>query len=288
MQSGITVRAFVLSTFALDGGAMHGIIPRPLWERVHTPDDKNRIQLVARALLVDNERSGTRALIELGMGQRWSAKERAIYALDEGDDPPEILRRGGVDPDTITHVLLTHAHWDHAGGLLRSGTAGELSFPRAEHVLSEGSLGRAMKPAEKDAGSFRRDDIEALVRLAKLRVIRGGDSILPGIEHRISNGHTEGLMIPIITARDDGPPLAMPTDLIPTRSHLKPTWVMGYDNEPLRVVEEKRALVEELARIGGRVALYHDPVVEAAGVVSTPKGLELVPSTLHPGPAPKE
>jgi glyoxylase-like metal-dependent hydrolase (beta-lactamase superfamily II) len=120
MATGVTVRAFIFSSFALDGGAMHGIVPRPLWERVHAPDAKNRIPLVARALLVDCEKSGARVLIELGMGQRWTEKERAIYALEGGAEPPEILERAGVDPASITHVVLTHAHWDHAGGVVRA------------------------------------------------------------------------------------------------------------------------------------------------------------------------
>lgn len=281
MATGITVRAVVASRFALDGGAMHGIVPRLLWERVHAPDDKHRISLVARLLVVDHSSSGSRTLIELGMGQRWSAKERGLYALAEGPDVPALLADCGIDPGTITHVVLTHAHWDHAGGLVLGATAEpELAFPRAEHVIGEACLAHAQRPLAKDAGSFRADDIALLLRRGNVRAWREGDPLAPGIEGRLSQGHTEGLIIPMILARDDGPPLAVPTDLIPTRSHLKPHWVMAYDNLPATSVAEKRALIDDLGKIGGGVALYHDPIVEAAWAVSGPHGYELRPGPL--------
>src|SRR5262245_5422101 len=113
MASGVTVRTFVVSSFALDGGAMHGIVPRTLWERIHPPHERNRIPLVARVALIDHPPSGARTLVELGMGQRWTEKERRIYALAPGPDVPEILKAAGVDPESVTHVVLTHLHWDH-------------------------------------------------------------------------------------------------------------------------------------------------------------------------------
>jgi glyoxylase-like metal-dependent hydrolase (beta-lactamase superfamily II) len=278
MATGVTVRAVVLSRFALDGGAMHGIVPRVLWERVHTPDARHRIPLVARALVVDHAPSGARTLIELGMGTRWSDKERGIYDLAPGPDAPGALAAAGIDPETVTHVVLTHLHWDHAGGLLRDD--GSLAFPRAEHVVGEACLAHAQHPSEKDAGSFRPADVAILLREGRVRRWREGDPLAPGMAGRLSQGHTEGLVMPWIAARDDGPPLVVPTDLVPTRSHLKPGWVMAYDNQPATSAAEKRALFEELGRAGGGVALYHDPEVEAAWAV----GGEMVPGPLG-GPA---
>lgn len=244
---------------------MHGVVPRPLWERVHTPDGRNRISLVARCLIADNPQSGYRLLIELGAGQRWSEKERAIYAIAEGPDPPQLLQSHGIDPGSITHVLLTHLHWDHAGGLfIQTDSEPILSFPHAEHIVSEQSLARARRPSEKDAGSFRTEDIERWLRTAHIRVFQPGQEILPGITGRISNAHTEGLLIPILTGRIDGPPLAFPADLIPTRSHLKAHWGMAYDNHPLDIAPEKTALIRDLAAMGGGALLYHDPEVIAA------------------------
>ena len=280
MASHVTVRSIVLSSFALDGGAMHGIIPKTLWERVHPADAQNRIPLVARALLVDDAASGARTLIELGAGQRWSAKERAIYGFAPGPDAPDLLRAAGVDPDTVTHVVLTHLHWDHAGGLVLSGETPRLAFPRAEHVIGRACLAHAGHPSEKDAGSFRREDLALLQGSGKIRLWDHGDPLAPGMTGRLAQGHTEGQIIPWIPERDDGPPLAMPTDLIPTRSHLKPGWVMAYDNQPAVTAAEKRALISELHAVGGGVLLYHDPVVEAAFARDTGRGPELAPARI--------
>ncbi len=280
MATGITVRPLILSSFALDGGAMHGIVPRPLWERVHPADAQNRIPLVARALLVDDAVSGARTLIELGAGQRWTPKERAIYAFTPGPDVPDLLRAAGVDPDTVTHVVLTHLHWDHAGGLVLAGDPPRLALPRAEHVVSRACLAHAEHPSEKDAGSFRRDDLALLQRTGRMRLWDEGTPLAPGLEARLAQGHTEGQIIPWIAARDDGPPLAIPTDLIPTRSHLKPSWVMAYDNQPTVTTREKRALLSELAAVGGGVLLYHDPLVEAAWARDVGRGVEFVTGSL--------
>ncbi len=277
-MGGVTVRAVVLSRFALDGGAMHGIVPRVLWERVHRPDDKHRIPLVARAAVVDHAPSGSRTLVETGMGQRWSDKERGLYALEPGPDAPEALRAAGIDPDTVTHVLLTHLHWDHAGGAVRAD--GTLAFPRAEHVIGERCLAHAEHPDEKDSGSFRAADLSLILREARVRRWREGDPLCPGLTGRLSTGHTEGLVVPLVEDRDDGPPLALPTDLVPTRSHLKPSWVMAYDTLPARSVAEKRALFEELGRIGGGLLLYHDPDAEAAWARVTDGGVEMVPGAI--------
>jgi glyoxylase-like metal-dependent hydrolase (beta-lactamase superfamily II) len=262
MTAGVTVRTLVLSRFALDGGAMHGIIPRVLWQRTHRPDEKHRIPLVARGVVVDHAPSGSRTLIEVGMGQRWSDRERGFYDLAPGPDAPEALREAGIDPETITHVVLTHLHWDHAGGLRLAD--GALAFPKAEHVLGERCLAHAEQPAEKDAGSFHPEDIAFLLREGRVRRWREGEALAPGMSGRISNGHTEGLIIPWIEARDDGPALAVPTDLVPTRTHVRPSWVMAYDNQPVVSVAEKRALFAELERVGGGVVLYHDAEQETA------------------------
>jgi glyoxylase-like metal-dependent hydrolase (beta-lactamase superfamily II) len=277
----VTLRTVVLSRFALDGGAMHGIVPRVLWERVHPADARHRIPLVARAVVVDCPASGARTLIEAGMGQRWSDKERSLYDLAPGPDAPGALRDAGIDPDTVTHVLLTHLHWDHAGGIVDAG--GALAFPRAEHIVGEACLAHAQHPAEKDSGSFRPADVALLLREGRVRLWREGEALAPGLTGRLSHGHTEGLVIPFVEARDDGPPLAIPTDLVPTRSHLKPSWVMAYDNRPAETVAEKRALFAELGRIGGGVVLYHDPQAEAAWAKATEAGVEMIAGPLPRG-----
>jgi glyoxylase-like metal-dependent hydrolase (beta-lactamase superfamily II) len=242
---------------------MHGIVPRPLWERVHTPDAAHRIALVARILIIENARAGTRAVLDVGLGERWSAKERERYAIAGVAPLPELLRREGIDPDSITHIVLTHLHWDHAGGVVTEG--GDLAFPRAEHVVSEQALAHALEAGPKDGGSFRADVTAALRERAKLRTIGSADAeVLPGLSARFSEGHTVGLLVPFVPARDDGPPLAFPTDLVPTRSHCRPSWIAAYDNHPATSAGEKQALFRDLSAVGGGLVLYHDPEVVAA------------------------
>lgn len=242
---------------------MHGIVPRPLWERIHPADSANRIALVARAMIVDDARSGTRALFDTGLGERWSKKERERYAIEDLASVPERLRRAGIDPDSITHVVLTHLHWDHAGGIIDE--EGALTFPKAEHVVSEQALSHALRAGRKDGGSFRADVTSALQISARLRALARTDvEIVPGVRARFSDGHTEGLLIPFVPAREDGPPLAFPTDLVPTRSHCRASWIAAYDNQPKTSADEKAALFEDLEAIGGGLVLYHDPKVVAA------------------------
>jgi glyoxylase-like metal-dependent hydrolase (beta-lactamase superfamily II) len=260
---------------------MHGIIPRTLWQRAHTPDDKHRIPLVARALVVDEPRSGARTLIETGMGRRWTKKEREIYALADTPDVPDVLRAAGVDPDTITHVVLTHLHWDHAGGAVVKRDDGSLAlaFPRARHVVGKACAAYAAAASDKDAGSFRPDDVELVLSAPSTLLWEGGE-LAPGLDATLSNGHTPGLVVPWARERDGKPPLAFPTDLVPTKSHLRPSWVMAYDTEPVVSVREKQALFDELAKLSGELVLYHDPLVEAARAVATKHGPELEPCAL--------
>ncbi|MCC6522003.1 MAG: MBL fold metallo-hydrolase [Polyangiaceae bacterium] len=275
-----TVRPLVLSRFALDGGAMHGIVPKALWSRQHAPDADNRIALVARALLLEDVARGLRVVCEAGLGDRWSDKERRMYRV-ESEPLPAALGRAGVDPDTITHVLCTHLHWDHAAGLFVGALeAPELALPRALHVVSEASLRHAAEPNDKDAGSFHPAELGRLFGASVLRPWRPGEALLEGLEGRLSHGHTPGLLVVVVRERSDGRPLAFPADLVPTRSHLATRWVMAYDNEPVRVVAEKRELYAELVRIGGGLALYHDPDVEAAWPEAGAGEPKLVPGGL--------
>ena len=178
------------------------------------------------------------------------AHRRGITNVREVDDA---LAEAGVAAQDVRTIVLTHLHWDHAGGLCRAD--GSLAFPRAEHVIGAACLAHARSPAEKDAGSFRAPDVDLLLREGKVRLWQEGDPLAPGLTAYLSRGHTEGLLIPLVEARDDGPPLAFPTDLVPTRSHLKPTWVMAYDNQPVVSVAEKRALFADLGRKCGGLVL---------------------------------
>lgn len=263
---------------------MHGAVPKLLWQRFHPADADNRIRLVARVAAVEDRAAGTLVLVDTGTGNRWSSKERRHHALEEGPDLPDVLRAAGLDPEAVTHVLLTHLHWDHAGGLALSGEPARLAFPKAEHVVSEPCLRQATADTTREAVGLAAGLRELLLSQAKLRLYRPGDALAPGLTGRLVGGHTEGHILPFAMDREDGPPLAFPTDLAPTRSHLRASWVMGYDAHPHQLAEEKQALFDELATMGGGVCLYHDPEVVAAWAVRDARGVSLVPGDLA-GPA---
>lgn len=257
----IAVHSLMESTFGLDGGAMFGIIPRPLWERTNPPDASNRIEMAARCLLIEFS-DGSHALVDVGMGGRWSEKEKSIYALRDQDLLLERALAGhGLERADIDHVILTHLHFDHAGGLCHEGAAGELtaSFAQAVHWVQRRNWSWAHAPSARDGGSYREQDFGFLERedAPQLRLVDGIAEILPGIEVLPQHGHTFGMQVVKITTPQAT--YAAVADLIPTTSHLRDPYVMGYDIQPLETVKEKRALLYEAARHDWILCFEHDP-----------------------------
>jgi glyoxylase-like metal-dependent hydrolase (beta-lactamase superfamily II) len=251
-------------TFALDGGAMFGVVPRPLWERKIAPDARNRIPLAARCLLAVDRDAKRVVLVDAGMGDKWSAKWIDIYGIDKS--PGDLLaglRRLGVGPEDVTDVILTHLHFDHAGGVTRLGPDGApaLTFPRAVHYLQRRAWLWAHGPTEKDAGSFLAENFERLQHSNQLHLLDGSAELLPDVELIVSEGHTVGQQLPRF--HDGATHLTFCGDLIPTSAHLRPSWVMAYDLNPLTTIEEKKVLVAEAVEDDGLLFFEHDPVVAA-------------------------
>jgi len=158
-------------TFRLDGGAMFGIVPRVLWEQLAPPDDRNRIRLALRPLLI--VAGDRRILVDAGAGDRWGEKERAIYAFDRRPTLLESLADAGFAPDDIDTVVFTHLHWDHVGGAVVHDAAGALvpAFPRATHVIQAGEWEAATRPNERTRGSYRTEDLLPLERSGRVRFV---------------------------------------------------------------------------------------------------------------------
>jgi glyoxylase-like metal-dependent hydrolase (beta-lactamase superfamily II) len=250
--------------FALDGGAMFGVVPRPLWERKQPPDERNRIQLAARCLLIDDGKR--RVLVDTGMGQLWDGKHREMYGIDHRQhDLDRELARAGFSRDQITDVVLTHLHFDHAGGTTRMEN-GELalSFPRATHHLQRRAWKWAHQPSEKDAGSFRAGTYELLERSGKLHLLEGATELYPGIELFISEGHTVGLQL--VRVHDGDHSLVFCGDLVPTSSHLRAPWLMAYDLYPLTTIEEKKMVLAQAVEDNSVLFFEHDPLLAACTV----------------------
>lgn len=251
-------------TFALDGGAMFGIVPKPLWEKKIPADALNRIPQALRCLLVRSH--GRIVLVDTGIGDKWTDRERGIYKIDQSAKTLDSeLRRVGVTPDEITDVILTHLHFDHAGGAtLRDGDTERPAFPNATYHVQRRNLAWAHHPSEKDKGSYRADNFQALERSGQLHLIEGETELFPGIRLIVSEGHTVGLQL--VRVEDGDRWLTYCADLIPTSAHLKPAWIMAYDLYPLTCIEEKKMLVAEAIADGGILMFEHDPRVQACTV----------------------
>jgi len=260
--------------FGLDGGSMFGTVPKVLWEKTNPPDDQNRIPMEARALLlVSAER---KVLIDCGnggdfiakYGERLGTKFAIMYNV--GGDGPNLLsslKKNGYSPEDITDVILTHLHFDHAGG----GTtekAGQLipTFPKATYYVQRRNLETAKNPNLREKASYFPANFEPLLAAGKLQLLDGPvKNLLPGISVEVSDGHTQGQQVVLVQA--EGKSLLYCGDVVPTSSHVRSAWIMGYDLNPLQIIEEKRALLARAAKEGWYLFFEHDPYADSAQVM---------------------
>ena len=252
-----TITPIVAETFRLDGGAMFGIIPKPLWEQKSPADDRNRIDLATRVLLIEGK--NRKILVDTGNGDKWSDKYRDIYKIDAGDQTlVDSLESRDISPDDITDVILTHLHFDHAGGATTLDKDEPVpTFPNATYYVQELNWKWANDPTEKDAGSYRTENFLPLRNHGVLELVRGEVEIFPGIHLIVCDGHTEGQQLPLIS--DKNQTLFYCGDLIPTTAHLSIPWVMGYDNFPLTTIEEKKDYLSRAVEENWTLLLEHDP-----------------------------
>ena len=259
----------------LDGGAMFGNAPRALWSRWVTPDDRNRIPLACRALLVE-EAGGRRVLLEAGIGAFFPPKLRDRFGVVESHHVLlESLAAIGAPDHAIDVVVLSHLHFDHAGGLLTAWAADtELSllFPKADFVVSRRAWERAAAPHARDRASFIAELSPLLEASGRLEIVDGDRSATLGDAYRLhfSDGHTPGLML-VEVPGDDGP-VVFAGDLVPGAPWLHAPITMGYDRYPERLIDEKMAFLGELVARGGRLFFTHDAGCAMARVARDERG----------------
>jgi len=269
----------------LDGGAMFGVVPKPLWERRIAPDDRNRIPLAMRCLLI--EHPDGLVLVDTGLGNKEEDRFHEIYGVrNRGQDGrtglEDALREAGHAPDDVRWVINTHLHFDHAGGNTwverdeHGAAMGEprLAFPGATHVVQRGELDFARHTNERTRASYLPDNFEPVASAERWQLLDGPGEVLPGVSVRLTPGHVPHHQS--IVVADRGETLVFLADVLPTRHHLPLPWIMGYDLEPLRTLESKRSLHREALEGGWWFCFEHDPEVAMGRLVAGDRGPELV------------
>lgn len=261
--------------FALDGGAMFGIVPKPLWERRIAPDARNRIPLNMRCLLLEG--NGRLILIDNGLGEKYDEKFGEIYAVDyEHAHLGRSLMEAGFSENDVTDVILTHLHFDHCGGSTKRTEGGrfDLTFKNARHYVQRKHWQWACSPNPREEASFLRENLDPLEASGQLELLDGEGEVFPGIEVITVNGHTESQQL--VKISDHERTLVFVADLLPTAAHARSVWIMAYDVRPLVTLEEKQSFLERAVKGGWHFFFEHDPKVVVGTPERTERGIEIL------------
>ena len=257
-------------TFWLDGGAMFGVVPKIFWDKTNKSDELNRVQLAARCLLIIG--NGRNILMDDGNGTKITDKFRNIYNLDNNqNDLYKSLAKYNISPNDITDVILSHLHFDHAGGsTIEEGGVLKLTFPNAKYYVQKIQWENALNPTERDRASYIPNDFMPLQKYGVLNLVNGEKELFPGISVLISNGHTPGLQM--LKVSQGGKTLFYPADLLPFTSHVPLPYIMGFDLQPLITLEDKRKYLKLAAEEEWIIFFEHDTKTQAGKIKVTERG----------------
>jgi glyoxylase-like metal-dependent hydrolase (beta-lactamase superfamily II) len=257
----------------LDGGAMFGIVPRPLWERRLAPDERNRIRLALRCLLVETP-SGP-LLVDTGIGAKEEVRDPRfcdIYGVERDPGLLGELAALGVAADDVRVVVNTHLHFDHCGGntSLADGEALVPTFPNARYVMVRGEWEDALHATERSRASYRLDNFVPLQGASRVDLVEPGAEIVPGVAFEPAPGHTRHHQA--VRLEGGGGTALFCADLVPTASHLPYPYIMAYDLYPLDTLATKKRLLSRAAREGWRLILEHEPGVPVGRIREDERG----------------
>ncbi len=260
--------------FALDGGAMFGTVPKAVWSKVYACDAENRIAMTTNCLLLRGEVDGRKqvVLVDNGNGDKEDDGWRERFAMGPRGALDRGLAAHGVRPEDVTLCILTHLHFDHAGGSTRLDGSGKAvpSFPNARHLVQRQDLEDAKRPHLRVKASYLPVNWEPLEAAGLLETVDGSAELLPGISVRLAPGHIKGLQNVVVAG--GGRKLVYLADLIPTARHIQPAWVMGYDLDVVTCVDERLKVLQEVAGTGTLCVFEHDPEIPAGTVDRDAKG----------------
>ena len=251
--------------FKLDGGAMHGVVPKSMWQKQNPADDNNMCSWAMRCMLIDH--GNYKILIDTGMGDKQDAKFFSFYYPHGEDSLEKNLKKNGYSFEDITDVFLTHLHFDHCGGAVKKeGEKLIPTFPKAIYWTNEKHLTSALNPNEREKASFLKENIVPLQDAQQLQFIPLSENKewVADIDVELVEGHTDAMMLPLITYNDRK--ILFCADLLPSVAHISLPWVMAYDMRPLDTLAEKKKILEKAASENWVLFFEHDPKIECCTV----------------------
>ncbi|GAB3773494.1 MBL fold metallo-hydrolase [Spirosoma horti] len=266
--------------FKLDGGAMFGVVPKSIWQKQSPADERNLCNWAMRCLLV--EEGNRLMLVDTGSGDKQDAKFFAYYDLPNGKTLTGAVEQAGYSINDVTDVLLTHLHFDHAGGAVRYADANrtklEATFPQANYWSHSGQWDWATNPNPRERATYLRENFMPLQANGQLRFIDQEDLAIPGVELLYVDGHTEKMTLPafqVTGSHGQSRTVVFCADLIPSVAHIPVPYVMGYDVRPLLTLDEKTEFLNRAVADDWILVFDHDPNVEAATLERTEKGVRV-------------
>jgi len=260
-------------TFWLDGGAMFGVVPKAIWDKLNPADEENRIELGLNCLLIQTYDKNI--LLDTGLGDKFDEKFKERFKVNKAKELNISLKEVGLTPEDIDMVINTHLHFDHAGGNTRLEMGNPTpSFPRAKYVIQRGEWEDAINPNERTRASYLKDNLIPIQETGLLELIDGDTELLPGVRTIVTGGHTPNHQIVLLES--EGKKALYLGDLVPTTSHIKTPYVMGYDLYPLDTMMKKREILNRALEEHWLLIFEHDPKIGMAYLSEEEDKLKLI------------